>query len=388
MPSERQMLMSAVAELDTMSSFRVPESLDTSGLRSFLASRTAADVMASLFRETPDFIDFAAMISPAADHCLEAMARRARRITKMRFGNTMLLYIPLYISNECTNDCTYCNFHAGRDVFRRTLSIDQIKAEAAVIAAEGFRHVLFLTGEAPHVVNADFLNAVVSAVRPLFESLSLEVYPLETREYASLAAAGVDGLTVYQETYNRIRYAEVHQQGRKRDYQWRIETPDRAGRAGLRRINLGCLLGLYDMYEDMFALALHVQYLLKKYWQSQISVSFPRINPISGYEVRHPVRDRELTRLICAFRVMFPDVGIALSTREQPKFRDHAFKFGVTQASAGSVTRPGGYALYPEGDGQFLIGDQRSPQEVFDALIRAGFDPVWKDFDRGFTAGS
>lgn len=339
-------------------------------------------VEAALNRPRPTLTDLAVLLTPHAEPYIERMAQRSRQITRRRFGKTMQMYVPLYLSNECDNDCVYCGFRRSHRVERRTLTVESAAAEAVTIRRQRFRHLLLLTGESPDRCGLDYIETIVSAVRPGFDSIGIEVFPMEESEYARLIRAGVDSMTVYQETYRRERYAEVHPVGRKRDYLRRLQTPDRAGRAGMRKINIGALLGLSAFLEDMISLAVHLDYLIHTYWKSSIAVSFPRINPVPGDTVSYPVSDVQMVQAITAFRLAFPDSGIVLSTREPARLRDHLFPLGVTQTSAGSVTSPGGYTAPASAAAQFDISDNRSPREVADHLLDAGFDPVWKDWDR------
>jgi 2-iminoacetate synthase len=332
-----------------------------------------------------------ALISPSAEGYLEAMAQKAHRLTRQRFGNTILLYAPLYISNECSNGCLYCGFNALNKVPRRTRTLDEVERDARILHHLGFRHILLVTGEAPARVGNDLLAAAARRIGPLFSSISIEVYPMEEAGYAQMIEAGVDGLTVYQETYNRALYSELHPFGRKRDYDFRLLTPERAGAARLRRIGIGFLQGLGDFRTDAFFTGLHALYLSRNFWRTQISVSFPRMRPAEGgFSPKHPVSDRSLVQLICAMRLLMPDAGLVLSTRESAELRDHLLPLGITQMSAGSCTAPGGYADGDRSTEQFAIDDDRTPAEVCALLRSRGYDPVWKDWDAAFldkTAG-
>lgn len=350
-----------------------------------IEAKTAADVQRALAtdRLRPD--DLMALLSPAAEGALETMAQRAHRLTVQRFGRTILLYAPIYLSNECTNGCRYCGFNAGNRVPRRTLTLEEIEAEAQVLAGHGFRHVLLVTGEAPRALDNDLLAAAVRRLRPLFSSISIEVYPMEEAGYRQMVAAGVDGLTLYQETYDRRLYAEMHPFGKKRDFDWRLLGPERGGAAGLRRIGIGALLGLGQFRAEAFFVGLHALHLSRHFWRSHLSVSFPRIRPAAGgFAPLHPVSDRQFVQLICALRLLLPDAGLVLSTRESAHLRDHLIPLGITQMSAGSCTAPGGYASEEQSTGQFAIDDDRSPAEVSRLIRSLGYEAVWKDWDRAF----
>jgi 2-iminoacetate synthase len=309
------------------------------------------------------------------------MAARAHAASVRRFGRVVRLFAPVYLSNECVSTCTYCGFSAGNDIARRTLSVDELAAEARVLRGRGFRHLLLVAGEHARVVSKDYLVACVAALAADVPSISLETQVWDTATYRRLVDAGCEGLVVYQETYDRATYAAVHLKGKKRNYDWRLAAADRAAEAGMRSLALGALLGLHpDWRADVLALAAHAQALLRRWWRCEVAVSLPRLRPAAGdYQPARPVTDREYVQILCALRLALPDVGINLSTRESPAFRDAAFKLGVTQMSAGSHTEPGGYVEPGGAEPQFEVSDTRSPAEVAAALRAAGYEPVWKD---------
>ncbi|MFA7536938.1 MAG: 2-iminoacetate synthase ThiH [Desulfuromonadales bacterium] len=355
------------------------------------------DVLARIEAKTPQEVERAlaaerlhpeelmALLSPAAAAYLEPMAQRAHRTTVQRFGRTILLYAPLYLSNECSNGCLYCGFNAHNKVPRRTLTLDEVEAEARVLHEQGFRHLLLVTGEHARAIDNDALAAAVRRIRPLFSSVSIEVYPMEEAGYRQMVEAGVDGLTVYQETYDRRLYAEMHPFGRKRDFDWRLLTPERGGAAGLRRIGIGALLGLGQFRAEAFFIGLHALHLSKHFWRSLVSISFPRIRPADGgFAPLHPIADPDFVQLICALRLLLPDAGLVLSTRESARLRDHLMLLGVTQMSAGSCTAPGGYAGEEQSTRQFAIDDDRTPAEVGRMIRSQGYEAVWKDWDGAF----
>ncbi len=351
---------------------------------------------------------FARLIEPNDAAEFERMAQEARALTRQNFGRTMRMFAPLYLSNECINNCRYCGFSRDNPILRVTLTVEQVLTEGQYLADEGFRQVLLVAGEHPKFVNENYLLECVRVLRPLFSSVSLELGPMETAEYEPLVAAGAEGLVVYQETYNREIYAEMHTSGPKRNFNWRLECPERAYAAGFRRIGIGALFGLAPWRREALALAAHLEYLLKHCWQSQFTVSLPRLRPAAGEFIPpHSLGDRALAQLICAFRICFPQVGIVLSTREPAPLRDALASLGVTMMSSGSHTEPGGYTgqgrhavhqtvrgriLPPDAGidalatGQFEISDERSPAEVAEVLRRRGFDPVWKDWDQALLA--
>jgi 2-iminoacetate synthase len=359
---------------------------DPAQIREEIASQTAADVERAL-AATPLRLDgFLALLSPAAAPYLETMAQRAHQLTVQRFGRTIQMYAPLYLSNECSNGCLYCGFNVHNQMPRKTLSLDEIAAEAQVLHDRGFRHLLLVTGEAPQIAGLDYLEAAIERIRPLFSSLSIEIYPLDQAGYARLIAAGVDGLTLYQETYERPLYAQMHPSGRKRDYDWRLLGPERAAAAGIRRVGVGTLLGLGDFRVEGFFTALHALYLARHFWRTHLSVSFPRMRPADGgFQPLAPVSDRDFVQILCALRLLIPDAGLVLSTRESAILRDHLLPLGITQMSAGSCTAPGGYASEDDSGQQFVIDDDRNVDEVAAMIRSQGYEPVWKDWDVAFV---
>jgi 2-iminoacetate synthase len=354
---------------------------------------------------------FEHLIGPKSDRKLEAMAQTSRALTLQNFGRTMRLFAPLYLSNECINNCRYCGFSRDNPILRVTLEIDEVVTEARHLARQGFRQILLVAGEHPKFVSGDYLAKCVQALQPDFSSISIEVGPMETEDYPPIVEAGAEGLVVYQETYNRAVYAEMHTAGPKRDFNFRLDCAERGYKAGFRRLGIGVLLGLSAWQEEVVALAAHLEYLFKHCWQAQISVSLPRLRPAAGgFQPLFPISDRELVQLVCALRITFPQVGIVLSTRERASFRDSLVSLGVTMMSAGSHTEPGGYTrqgsqhlhrtvrgriVAPEfqngedqlATGQFEISDERSPAEIATVLRQCGFEPVWKDWDQALCGG-
>src|SRR5438445_4021625 len=285
---------------------------------------------------------FEHLIGPKSDRELEAMAQMSRALTLQNFGRTMRLFAPLYLSNECVNNCRYCGFSRDNPILRVTLEVDEVLTEARHLARQGFRQILLVAGEHPKFVSRDYLAKCVQALQSDF-SISIEVGPMETEDYLPIVEAGAEGLVVYQETYNRAVYAEMHTAGPKRDFDFRLDCAERGYKAGFRRLGIGVLFGLSAWPEEVVALAAHLEYLLKRCWQAQISVSLPRLRPAAGgLRPLVPIRDRELAPLVCALRITFPQVGIVLSTRERASFRDSLVSLGVTMMSAGSHTEPGG----------------------------------------------
>jgi 2-iminoacetate synthase len=359
--------------------------------------------------------DFAALISPAATELMEPMARRAHALTQQRFGKVIRLFAPLYLSNECINNCKYCGFSRDNPILRVTLSVDEVLREATALHEQGFRNILLVAGEHPKFVSGNYLRECVAALHSEWPSISLEVGPMETEEYRPIVQTGAEGLVVYQETYDRKVYDDMHTAGPKKNFDWRVETAERAYAAGFRRLGIGALYGLADWRYEAICVAAHADYLLRKCWKAYVTISLPRLRPCAGeFQPLTHMTDRELAQLVCAFRLMFPDVGLVLSTREQPKLRDGLIPLGITLMSAGSHTEPGGYTgagkekihhtergriielgasewapangHATNATGQFDIADERSPQEVAELIRKLGYEPVWKDWDAALTA--
>jgi len=353
--------------------------LDVALVRSSTA--TAADVDRALRTPRRSLGDLGALLSPAAADRLEEMAALSHRASVRRFGRVVRLFAPLYLSNECVSACTYCGFSAGNEIARRTLTPAEVSTEARTLLDRGFRHILLVAGEHARIVSKDYLVECVAALAPEVPSISLETQVWDVGTYRRLVAAGCEGLVVYQETYDRDTYAAAHLKGKKRNYDWRLAAPDRAAEAGMRSLALGALLGLHpDWRSEVLALAAHASALLRRWWRCEVAVSLPRLRPAAGgFKPARPVTDREYVQILCALRLALPDVGITLSTREAPAFRDAACRLGVTQMSAGSHTEPGGYADPGKAEPQFEVSDTRSPAEVAASLRAAGYEPVWKD---------
>ncbi|MBI2566767.1 MAG: 2-iminoacetate synthase ThiH [Candidatus Schekmanbacteria bacterium] len=340
------------------------------------------DVERALSVDQLDLLDFAALLSRAAALRLEDLARRARQISLLRWGRSVQLFAPLYVSNECTQVCTYCAFQRRSSIPRRTLAVDEVVAEARMLLETGFRHILLVSGEHPKLVPLSYLETVVAALHPEVPALSIEVAPQSLEGYERLVHAGTEGLVVYQETYDRDVYARVHLSGRKANYDWRLAAPERGAAAGMRRVGLGALLGLADWATDVLALGVHARYLMRHWWRTFVTVSLPRLRYAKdAIAAPRPVSDAEMTQAICALRLFLPDTGIVLSTRESPRFRHGVIPLGVTHASAGSRTEPGGYSTPAPESEQFRIDDDR-PAELFAAALRGqGYDAVWKDWE-------
>src|SRR5947207_3835785 len=366
-----------------------------------------AETLDSLVLKKSELIGgFEHLIAPKTDQELESMAQASRAVTMQNFGRTMRLFAPLYLSNECVNNCRYCGFSRYNPIVRVTLSVDEMISEARHLARQGFRQILLVAGEHPKFVSADYLAECVRALAPDFSSISIEVGPMATEDYVPIVEAGTEGLVVYQETYNRGIYAEMHTAGPKRDFNFRLDCAERGYAAGFRRLGIGALIGLSRWRDEAIALAAHLEHLFKHCWQAQIEVTLPRCNPPPvGFLPLFSMTDRELAQLVCALRITFPQLGIVLSTRERAALRDSLALIGITMMSAGSHTEPGGYTrqgrehlhrtvrgriVAPEyqdcedelATGQFEISDERSPAEIAAVLRRRGIEPVWKDWDQ------
>jgi 2-iminoacetate synthase len=348
-----------------------------------IASKTPADVRRALGRPrgSVDLEDFAALLSPAAAPALEDMAQAAHQYTVERFGRTMRLFAPLYLSNACANVCTYCGFSAHNRIRRKVLSDAEILAEARALRAFGFDSVLLVTGETGRV-GREYLSNALRLLRPHFSGLWIEVQPLPEEDYAALASDGLSAVLVYQETYDPAAYSRHHLSGQKADIAWRLGAPDRLGRAGIKKVGLGALFGLSDWRADAWFTGMHLRHVETVHWRTKTAVSFPRLRPHEGADIPvTPFGERELVQAACAFRLLSPEAELSLSTREGEAFRNRAFRLGFTSMSAGSRTNPGGYASAPESLEQFEIDDVRTPGQVAAFLRSEGYEPVWKDWD-------
>ena len=351
-----------------------------------ILSKTAADVERALGKPRLALDDFMALVSPAAAPYLEPMAQLSRRYTQERFGKTISMYIPMYVSNACTNKCVYCGFNHDNPFARTTLTMDQVENECKAIKKLGpFENLLIVSGEYPSLCGVDYLEKVLHVCRPHFHNLTIEVQPMKAASYHRLTKSGLNGVVCFQETYHREAYKTYHPRGMKSHFEWRLNGFDRMGEAGVHKIGMGVLLGLEDWRADTVMMARHLRYLQKRYWRSRFSVNFPRMRPSeSGYQPKVVISDRELARLTFAFRIFDHDIDISYSTREAPEYRDNIMRLGVTSMSAGSQTEPGGYATSPEALEQFEVSDDRSPASVAAAIRANGYEPVWKDWDAVF----
>jgi 2-iminoacetate synthase len=342
------------------------------------------EVERSILSEGQDPERLLALLSPAAEGFLETMAQKAHALTLMHFGKILQLYTPMYLSNYCENECAYCGFNAMNKMPRRTLTLEEVEKEAVFIASTGIKHLLVLTGDLREKTPPAYIKECLKVFKKYFSSISVEIYALTEEEYADLARSGVDGLTLYQETYDETVYARVHKAGPKKDFRFRLDAPERAARGGMRNVNVGALLGLNDWRKEVFWMGLHARYLQDRYGEVEIGASLPRLRPHAGdFKEITEVSDSNITQIIVALRLFLPRLGISLSTRESAPLRENLLPLGITRMSAGSTTRVGGHTLgFPEGEdaSQFEISDSRDVEEFKAMLVAKGYQPVLKDW--------
>lgn len=327
------------------------------------------------------YMDFLALLSPCAQNHIEEMAQKSHEITIRQFGRTISLYTPLYLSNFCNNQCVYCGFNQKHRIERKQLTLEEVEREAAEISKSGLKHILILTGDAPKIATMDYLQSCCNILSKYFTSISIEIYALTGDEYRRLIHAGVDSLTIYQETYNEKLYGELHLKGPKSDYRFRLDAPERACQAAVRSVNIGALLGLDDWRKEAFLTGMHADYLQKKYPDTEIAVSLPRFRPhVGDFQPPFVVNDIDIVQIMTAIRIFMPRTGITISTREKAAFRNNILPLGVTRMSAGSCTSVGGRTAEEEGTNQFEISDERSVSEMVAMLEKSGWQPVYKDW--------
>jgi 2-iminoacetate synthase len=342
-----------------------------------------AQVDQALDAEEPGIGEFAALVSPAAAGRLEALARRALALTRRHFGRTISLYAPLYLSNYCPARCTYCGFASDRKIARHKLSVQELEAELSALKRLGLEEILLLTGDRTGTAGYAFVRDSVGLAASHFPNVTVEVFPMSVEEYRGLAAAGCTSVTMYQETYDPVRYGQVHLAGEKRQYLNRLDAPARALAGGIRVVGLGALLGLSEPMFDVLSLYRHASHLRRRFWKAGIALSFPRLRPEpGGYDAEYPVGESLLAQIIFAFRICLPDVPLVLSTRESPRFRDGMAGVGISRMSVASRTTVGGYDLetVPSGE-QFDVNDHRGPASFCAALQAKGLQPVFKNWD-------
>ncbi len=346
-----------------------------------------SDVIKALRKQHLDITDFMALVSPAALPHLEEMAQKSKRLTEQRFGKTISLFIPLYLTNSCINSCVYCGFHVSNTMTRTILTAEQIEAEYKAIRGLGpFENILLVTGENPVKAGVPYLAEAIDIAKRYFANIKIEVMPLKTEEYIELIKHGLNGVVCFQETYNRSRYNVYHPRGMKADFEWRLNGFDRMGMAGVHSIGMGVLIGLEDWRTDVTMMAHHLRYLQHTYWRTRYSVNFPRMRPAEndGFQPNVVMTDKELAQLTFAMRIFDNDVDISYSTRETSFIRDNMAELGVTTMSAESKTDPGGYCTYPQSLEQFHVNDERTAHEIERRLRELGREPIWKDWDSSF----
>jgi len=366
-----------------MSFYNVIKEYEGFDFQAFFASVQGSDIERILNKESLTSLDFLMLLSEKGADYLEPMAAKAQQLTVQYFGRTIQLFIPLYISNYCSNECTYCGFNLKNKIKRRKLTIAEIDAEAREIAKTGIQHLLLLTGEAKEVTPTSYLVEAVRCLKRHFASVSIEIFPMDEPDYRQLKEAGVDGLTLFQEVYDKKMYKSVHLAGQKSHYEYRLNAPERGAKSGFRVVNLGSLLGLGEMRSEAFFTGLHGRYIDDTYLETEVAFSLPRFNPAEGdFSPENTVDDKTFVQFLCALRLYMPRAGITVSTREPAAFRDHLISLGATRFSAGSCTGVGGYADEDHSQTpQFEITDERSVEEVAAAIVKHGYQPVYKDWD-------
>ena len=366
----------------------VLEKIDWDATTEAIYAKSDADVRRALAKNHLDVEDFMALISPAAEPYLETMAQLSYRYTRERFGNTMQIFIPLYITNSCTNSCVSCGFHVSNPMKRTILTEEEMVNEYKAIKKLGpFENLLIVTGENPVKAGVPYIARSLDLARPSFSNLKIEVMPLSVEEYEELTHHGMNGVICFQETYHKANYNIYHPRGMKANFEWRVNGFDRMGQAGVHSIGMGVLVGLEKEWRtDITMMAYHLRYLQKHYWKTKYSFNFPRMRPSEngGFQPNVVMSDRELAQVTFATRIFDHDVDISYSTRESASFRNHMARLGVTTMSAESKTDPGGYYSYPQALEQFHVSDERKTGEVAAALRALGIEPVWKDWDQSF----
>ena len=367
-----------------MSFKHVLKAYNWNDVKESIFQKKKGDVIKALSKERRNLEDFKSLISPAGKNFLEEMAQESHRITKQRFGKIIQMYVPMYLSNKCQNICTYCGFSFNNAIQRKVLTETEILKEISVLKKWGFEHILLVTGESSSV-GINYFKKILELVMPYFSHVSMEIQPLDTKEYIELIDLGLNSVLIYQETYHNKSYKEYHTKGKKSNFYYRLETPDRLGKTGVKKIGIGTLIGLEDWRTDSFFTALHLSYLEKNYWKTKYSISFPRLRPHVGNQYpERTITDRELLQLICAYRLLNEEVELSISTRESENFRNHIIPLGITSMSAGSRTNPGGYEVDTESLEQFQIDDLRPPKKVAKMIQLQGYEAVWKDWDKAF----
>ena len=344
---------------------------------------TAKDVKEALAAETCSVDNFKALLSPAALPFLEEIAQKAQKETRKHFGNSVAIFTPLYIANYCENYCVYCGFNCHNKIKRAQLNYEEIEKEMQAIAATGLEEVLILTGESPNKSSVEYIGEACKIARKYFKLIGLEVYPMDSKDYAYLHECGADFVTVFQETYNSDKYKTLHLGGRKRIFPYRVNAQERAIMGGMRGVGFAALLGLDDFRKDALATGMHAYLLQKKYPHAEIAFSCPRLRPIINNDKINPkdVHEPQLLQIICAYRIFMPFASIMISTRECERFRDNIIQIAATKISAGVNVGIGGHSQEEEkGDEQFEISDGRSVDEIYHMIEDKGMQPVMTDY--------
>ncbi|WP_367670786.1 2-iminoacetate synthase ThiH [Sodalis-like secondary symbiont of Drepanosiphum platanoidis] len=359
------------------------KSIEWNKISSSIRNKTKKDVENALLTNDFGLEEMKAILSPEALHYLEPLSQKAKKITRNRFGNIIHFYIPIYLSNLCSNHCTYCGFSIKNKIKRKILNLKEIIEECKFIKKNYIKNFLIVTGEHNKKVGIEYFIKCIPLIRKYCSSLSIEIQPMLTKEYKKLKILGIDSVLVYQETYNIDCYKKNHLKGQKKDFFWRLEAHDRIAQAGIDKIGLGVLMGLSnDWRTDCYIMANHLIYLRNNYWKSRYVVSFPRLRSCyGGFKSESYVNESQLLQVMCAFRLLAPEVEISLSTRESSFFRDNVIPIVVNTISAGSKTQPGGYSNKTSELKQFDISDNRTSQEIAKKLYKLGLQPIWKDWD-------
>ncbi len=349
--------------------------------KSFFRNITDEDILNTLNKNRLDKFDFLRLLSPTAEKHLEQMAVKSNKLSLQHFGKSIILYTPMYLANHCSNKCAYCSFNVENDINRKQLTLEEVEIEAKNISKTGLKHILILTGESKSKTPVSYIKDCVQGLKKYFDSICIEIYPLEEDEYKELISSGVDSLTIYQEVYNEDIYDRVHISGPKKNYRFRLDAPERGCKSQMRSVGIGCLLGLDDFRIESFFTGLHGYYLQSKYLDVSISFSLPRIRPYIGSPIDiHDVNDKNLVQIMLALKLFMPYAGINISTRENKDFRENLIPLGVTKMSAGVCTEVGGHSQSNKSSSQFEISDTRSVSEIANSLVNKGYQPIFKDW--------
>ncbi|MDR0401880.1 MAG: 2-iminoacetate synthase ThiH [Endomicrobium sp.] len=364
-----------------MTFYDIKQKYNKFNFKKYIKSVSCKMIEDSIHKEILNEFDLLNLLSPKALIYINEIAKKAHEISIRHFGKCILLYAPLYVSNFCTNNCVYCGFSIKNKIKRNVLSFDEIDKNCKIISNYGIHHILLVTGESNIKTPLNYLKKCIEILKNYFEDINVEIYPLNEYEYETLANCGVDGLTIYQETYDENIYKILHTKGKKSNYRYRLETCERAGEK-YRNLNIGALLGLNDFITDVFFVGIHAKYLQTKFKSTEIGVSFPRIRPTTGiYNPKILITDENLVQAICSIRLFINRININISTRESKKLRNNLIQLGVTKMSAASRTDVGGYAKkQSKHDGQFEVNDTSTVNKVKEMIYKNGYQPIMKDW--------